>query len=116
MYCRICGTELNGANFCPNCGTPTGQGVPHPVPPITSGIADSEVLFRSTESKVFGAISSFVIGAGMIGGGIYGIIALRQYTDWVIVGSAFTILGGIGCMVKGVSLVSRLVSRKGKEE
>lgn len=24
MYCNVCGTELQGANFCPNCGAAAG--------------------------------------------------------------------------------------------
>lgn len=113
MYCRVCGTELSkDENYCPKCGVPTEQTIPYVVPPITSGIADPDVLFRSTESKIFGIITSFVIGAGMIGGGIYGIVALTGYTKWVIVGSAFTILGGVGCLIKGGSLIARLAAQK----
>lgn len=118
MYCSVCGTEIsNGENYCPRCGAPAGQRTPHVAPPITNGVADPEVLFKSTESKIFGAISSFVIGTGMIGGAVYGVVALSGYTKWVIVGSVFTFLGGVGCLIKGGGLVSRLAAqRKGKEQ
>ena len=116
MFCKVCGTELNDANFCPKCGAPVRQGIFHTALPIISGIADPNVLFRTAESKVFGAISSFVLGALMVSGGIYGIFKLTYYTEWVIVGSAFTILGGIGCLIKCIDLVSKLVSQSKKGE
>lgn len=117
MYCNVCGTELSsGENYCPKCGTPVGHSVPHVVPPITSGVADPEVLFQSTESKIFGAIASFVFGAGMIGGAIYGAIALTSYTKWVIVGSILTFLGGVGCLIRGGGLVVRLVAQRKRRE
>ncbi len=25
MYCSKCGAKIDGAKFCPNCGTPTGK-------------------------------------------------------------------------------------------
>ena len=25
MYCSECGAKIDGAKFCPNCGTPTGK-------------------------------------------------------------------------------------------
>lgn len=117
MYCNVCGTEISsGENYCPKCGTPIGYGAPRVAPPITSGMADPEVLFRSTESKIFGAISSFVFGVGMIGGAIYGIIALTSYTKWVIVGSILTFLGGIGCLIRGGGLVVRLIAQRKRRE
>lgn len=117
MYSNVCGIEISGGeNYCPKCGTPIGYGALCVAPPITSGMADPEVLFRSTESKIFGAIASFVFGVGMIGGAICGIIALTGYTKWVIVGSILTFLGGIGCLTRGGGLVARLAAqRKGRK-
>jgi len=115
MYCRTCGTELtNGENYCPKCGTLIGI-IPVPgvvPPPLMTGIANPNMMFRSVEAKVFGIVSSFTIGLGIISGGIYGIVVLTQYTQWVLLGSIFTILGGIGCLALGGSLIARLIRQK----
>lgn len=88
MYCRKCEKELTaGENFCSNCGTVARMAeriVPPPVPPITNPSG----LHISNKARVIIVIFSFLIGFEMIGGGVYGIVALGQYTNFIFLGSS----------------------------
>lgn len=114
MYCKQCGREiLEHNNFCPNCGTP--------VEPILSAAGGSftnypihhaRVYGQTTEDIVLGSITAILFGLSIIGGSIYALVKLTNYTKWIIPSSIFTIIGGISCLIKGSCQLRRLIKEK----
>lgn len=113
MFCKYCGCELAAdEQYCHNCGNSTGNDncyytIHHPVTPVNIWRP-----YASNEAKIFGIITSILIGFAMIGGGIFGIVKLTIYTHWVWLGGVFTILGGVSCVFNGIVLVCRLLRNK----
>ncbi len=91
MFCSQCGTQTNGASFCPNCGSPTpaagAQSTSSGVPPVQSVPQQAQPIssapYASGQQTNGFAIASLVLSLVCCGplAIIFGFIARKQIRE-----------------------------------
>ncbi|MCD8189113.1 MAG: zinc-ribbon domain-containing protein [Clostridiales bacterium] len=112
-YCVKCGKPMEERDaYCSNCGAPASGGFRPIYRPVTPNVVEPDLLSPSPACQLAAGITGIVYGLALLGGGVYCILALTQYTEWAVADGVGSILAGVLCCIHSIGLLRRYSARK----
>jgi Domain of unknown function (DUF4190) len=90
MFCNKCGSQTNGARFCPNCGSAVTADV-------TQGMGQAVPSAPTTNGMAIASLITSLVCCGPLGL-IFGLIALNQ------INNSGGRMGGKGLAIAGIAV------------